>query len=419
MERARFTGVVACLALTVTGCTAATPSASSPPSGTATGGPRTTPGSTAGESPSATVSPSVSPTSGIADDPPLAPGAWRVISVPGATSVSDAVALPGGGLLAVGASDWNGAVWTSPDGENWTPVTDVPPIGAEEAKGLGVVLPLSGGGFLAGGGKGVRYGEGYQSVVWVSDDGLAWRESAVVSGFQLDLLEGGPGFISVGARPGLSYLNGALAWTSADGSAWAETPAVPAPDRSAMIDLVRFGDRFIAVGATGDLGPTQGLTWSSADGATWELSPEDDALAGAGLSRVAVVNGELLAAGSIVVEANQGLRRPALWTSPKGASWTRAYEQSCCGEFVDLLVRPAGVLGVYRWYQPVTGSGSLVLVRGLPDGSWQMIGRPDVAADVVMTGIVQVGDRLVGLGYRQAGDATEGVILLPPGDLDA
>ncbi len=369
--------------------------------------------------PVATPPPNASASPAFAETPPLIPGPWRAVTVSTTGTISDVVAMPGGGLLAVGADGWNGAIWTSRDAETWMAVTSVPAIGADDAKGLSRVLALAGGGYLALGGWGARYSEGYGSVVWASADGTAWRQLAAVSGaFQLDVAEGGPGIMAIGSHSGLDYLNGAMAWTSNDEVTWTESTAVTAPPESAMLDLVRFGDGWIAVGLAGH-DPSQGLAWSSADGLAWDLLPTAPALAGAGISRAVVVDGQLLAGGSIQVDyANGNLRRPAAWTSADGSSWSLAFAQGCCGEFVDLYARDDGVLGVYRWFRPDVGDTQLVLVRWHPDGTWQVIGRPQVDPDITMQRLAVADDRLVGIGQREVGtDSYQGVILLPPAPL--
>jgi hypothetical protein len=354
----------------------------------------------------------------LASSPPLAAGKWQTIDIAAIGDVGDVVATPGGGFLALGSADSNGAAWLSDDGLTWRAVADVPPVGEQEARGFGALLPAEGGGYLAFGGQGGRYSEPYQSLVWASDDGTSWRRAAVIPGFVLDEVLGGPGFIAVGADPGLDNLNGARAWSSTDGTTWTDAPAVPGPDLSAMTSLTPFRGGWVAVGASRDglSGAIQGLAWSTSDGASWKLLSMGSTLAEVGLSQVVADGEELVATGSFTISDPRWgeVSRPAVVVSADGSDWAIAFERDCCGEFRSLIARPGGVLGMYRWYDPESGSDDMVLVRTTSAEAWETIGRPQLDAGITLDRLAVVGGDVWGLGHRELPNFEAPVILLPP-----
>jgi hypothetical protein len=372
----------------------------------------------------ASVLPSASPTRAptempLASAPPVAAGRWRTIDIAAEGSVADVLATPEGGFLAAGAMGWNGAVWASDDGRTWRSVEGVPPVGDNEARGLGGLVVVPGGGYLAIGGQGGRYSEPYLSIVWASDDGRSWRQAAMMQGFVLDVAAAQSRFVAVGANAGLDNLNGARAWSSIDGGAWTEAPPVPGPGGSAMTSLTRFGGRWTAVGATRDVatGDIGGLAWSSSDGATWDLQSAGTSLSAVGLSEVVVDGEEMLATGSYTFATPSWgtVSRPAIMRSADGTEWTVDFERDCCGYFRSLVNRPGGPLAMYYWYDPQARVNDVVLVRSTGAGSWETIGRPQLDDAITLERLVVVGDAVWGLGRRAlANNESAPVILLPP-----
>ncbi len=363
-----------------------------------------------------------SPTVPEAFPPPIIPGLWGTIDLPlnageDGGSVRAVADAPGGGLVAVGSAGWNGSVWLSADGITWARVSDVPPIGDEEAAGLGLV-GAGPTGLIASGGFGCRFCEAYLSPVWLSETGTTWRETDRVPGFILDIASGGPGLIAVGTNAGLSIFNGPVAWSSPDGETWSLGPTVPGPDSSGMLDLQAWEGGWLAVGAaSGAVGQDagQGLTWRSTDGIVWTtVVPPDPNLENGGLSLVTVDHGALYGAGSVTVDPHQGLSRPAIWVSPTGDSWNNVFLADCCGDFRSFVRDESGFYGLYRWYLPSTGEDGVALVFPQPDGSWQTLGQPELEADVRMTDLVVADGRLFGLGYRELPNSVYLPVLLTP-----
>jgi len=91
-----------------------------------------------------------------------------------------AVTTNGGGLVAVGfltrsAGDRDAAVWTSPDGETWTLVTDQDLGGSGDQEAFGVAAGSFG--IVAVGCTECR-NDGSRAAVWTSTDGQDWVETA-------------------------------------------------------------------------------------------------------------------------------------------------------------------------------------------------------------------------------------------------
>jgi hypothetical protein len=325
-----------------------------------------------------------------------------------------------GSYIAVGALGWNGAIWQSTDGINWADVTDVPPIGAQDAKGLNGMVETADG-FVAWGGGGLRYSEGGFSLIWTSSDGGAWIERARWTGFLTDVVKGGPGFVGVGSQAGLDNLYGALAWSSADGTTWTDSPPVPGPSGSGMLGLVAFEDGFLAVGASRDeLGGVDGIVWRSEDGIAWSQAQGAN-LQGTGLSDVILGEGRLIAASWTTLHTTiyGEVDRTGIRISDDGSSWRQAYAPECCGQMLDIVDTGHGFLALYRWYVPGVRDG-VGLLRSIDGNNWEVIGAPQLDEGVIWVRLLNVGGDLgvIGLALRPIGnDEYQPVLLLPPADL--
>jgi len=352
----------------------------------------------------------------IASPPPPA-SAWRAVPIALRGRIGDIIRLSDGSYLAVGASGWNGAIWRSADGLSWVEVADVPPIGPEDAKGLSGVIETATG-YLAWGGGGARYSEGYFSVIWTSSDGAEWIERARWTGFAFDVAEGGPGFVAVGSKAGLDNLFGALAWSSADGISWTDSPPVPGAGGTGMLGVIPVEGGFLAVGASRDqVGVVDGMVWRSDDGIAWRQI-QDGTLAGSGLSEVILTHGRLVAAGWTPLHTTTygDLDQTGIWISNDGSTWTQPYAPECCGQMLDIVDTGSGLLALYRWYVP-EGSDGFGLLWSTDGTSWDVIGAPSVEEGVFWLGLRNLGGTLgvVGLALRDVGNGeVQPVLLVPP-----
>jgi hypothetical protein len=190
------------------------------------------------------------------------------------------VTAGGPGLVAVGADRGAGtgdasAVWTSVDGLSWTRVPHDPAI-FESANGLQVMFSVvaAGPGLVAvGADSGVA--SGTAAAVWTSPDGLEWSRVPHVGNVfgggsttqMLSVSVGDSGLIASGfdASDVDPRQADAVVWTSEDGIQWTRLPRDSATfggqGFQSMLSLVAVGDQAVGVGA--DLSP-RGL-----GGAAW------------------------------------------------------------------------------------------------------------------------------------------------------
>jgi hypothetical protein len=197
------------------------------------------------------------------------------------------VAIGGPGLVAVGHDSTTGAaVWTSVDGIIWSrvPPTDSIPSGDREDSMSSVTA--GGPGLVA---VGSNNDDDYATIpaVWTSPDGINWSvvpgEPAFSGGSAgypqiSSVTTGGPGLVAVGW---IDYH--AAVWTSPDGVAWSRVPhddGIFGDSWTSMSDVIDIGSGLIAVGANNG----QAAVWSSLDGVAWSRVPHDETLFGAPIS---------------------------------------------------------------------------------------------------------------------------------------
>jgi hypothetical protein len=133
-------------------------------------------------------------------------------------------------FIAVGADGSQPAVWTSPNGQQWT-VTDLAlPAGATKAALRQVVA--NGTRVVATGNAETAKGTTAAFAEVSNDDGATWQLVALPSAGEqaavTTLAASGTGFVAAG-RSGQPNDPAAVVWTSADGSTWAPARMVPGP----------------------------------------------------------------------------------------------------------------------------------------------------------------------------------------------
>jgi hypothetical protein len=265
-----------------------------------------------------------------------------VFDGPGSRGI-EAVTLGGPGLVAVGSefelgvTGSSAVVWTSPDGLNWSRASGAnPDLGGPGDRWMfGVVA--GGPGFVAVGMEHVDEPDEGDAAVWTSPDGQNWTRvpdpSFVFGGSPLlqmrSVTTGGPGLVAVG----IEYTDRGhrpAVWTSADGLVWQRAPAdqeaLRAIDNSVMSSVTAWGSGLVAVGSTSGSGmeDQRAAAWTSSDGVTWTKAPDQPAFDAPSfllMSRV-VAGDEGLAA--IGTDYTVGVPNDAaVWTSPDGVWWTR------------------------------------------------------------------------------------------------
>ncbi len=173
----------------------------------------------------------------------------------------ESVTSGGPGLVAVGfdaaAGDWDAAVWTSPDGLNWTRVPhDELTMGGTGNQGMESVV--SGGPGLVAVGLDFSGGD-EDAAVWTSPDGLNWtrvpHDETIFGGPGDQEMEsvttGGPGLVAVGLDSSSGYADAAV-WTSPDGLNWTRVPhdedIFGGPGVQEMESITTGGPGLVAVG---------------------------------------------------------------------------------------------------------------------------------------------------------------------------
>jgi hypothetical protein len=242
-------------------------------------------------------------------------------------SVAAAVAAGERGLATVGAADTDASVWTSADGRTWQRLT-LPAFHAETQIRMTAVTSWRGG-FVAAGYTGSLVGP-IRAAFWISADGRDWRRVADERAFADSRVAGlattaeGAALVAVGAAGDAKTATGAVAWRSTDGDTWERAPDA-ATLRGAVMHSVAAGQgRLVAVGS--DLAATRAVVWESADGLTWTQAPDDPTLDNFGLKiemrDVSWTGSGYLAGGHRLF----GTQYPSavIWTSSDGRTWTRA-----------------------------------------------------------------------------------------------
>jgi serine/threonine protein kinase len=137
-----------------------------------------------------------------------------------------AVAAAPAGFVAAGTHATHGAIWTSPDGQNWSPADMAMPAGASAA--VLRLVAANGSRVVAAGYAATRAGD-IPVVVASADGGRHWRQIVLQApgglGAVTALTAAGSGFVAAG-QAGPAGAQRAVTWSSPDGLSW--PAAVPA-----------------------------------------------------------------------------------------------------------------------------------------------------------------------------------------------
>jgi hypothetical protein len=261
------------------------------------------------------------------------------------------VTVGGPGLVAVGQAGSarpRAAVWTSPDGINWSRIPGHEAIFGEAHMNS---VTAGGPGLVAVGSDSAVGDSGDNAVVWTSPDGINWsrvpHDEAILGGADMvSVTAGGPGLVAVGwdGHPQGEESN-AVVWTSPDGITWSRVPHDEAVFGNVtgawMWSVTAGGPGLVAVGDSTD----GAAVWTSPDGITWSRVPHDEAVFGdAGMRSVTAGRTGLVAVGGAWREADGGA---AVWTSVDGITWSRVpHDEAVFGGPIDQAMTSVTAGGV-------------------------------------------------------------------------
>lgn len=258
------------------------------------------------------------------------------------------VAAGGGRFVAVGwtgtATDGDGVVWISKDGESWTHATDPTDAFRRRAgnqKLYGVVASTKG--VVAVG------SDGEAAAVWVSKDGQEWAQAPHEAGafsegggqFMRSVAKHGRTLVAVGTR-GPDEGHEAAGWYLSTEGVWRRATvrsgaAKPSAD-TVMRDVAWVDDKLVAVGTAraSGAGPADydAAVWTSGDGQVWTQLPTADVDARCtdggctgdqAMYSVATDKRSAVAVG--LAGVSQCERRAAVWRSvDRGSTWQRVLD---------------------------------------------------------------------------------------------
>jgi hypothetical protein len=257
------------------------------------------------------------------------------------------VAAGGGRFVTVGwtgtATDGDGVVWLSEDGEDWTPASDPTDAFRDRAghqKLNGVVASRDG--IVAVG------SDGKAAAVWASEDGQKWAKAPHEAGAFSDggaqlmrsVAKHGRTLVAVGAR-GPDGGHEAAGWYQSTDGVWRRAAVRssrprPAGADAVMRDVAWVNDKLVAVGTARTDGQAgyEAAVWTSADGRVWTQLPTtdvDERCTDGGCSEdqaMYSVAWDKRSAVAVGLDGRSGCeRRAAVWRSEDdGSTWRRVPE---------------------------------------------------------------------------------------------
>ena len=235
---------------------------------------------------------------------------------------------PDGGMGPCGA-----AIWTSPDGYTWEPVSVSPAVfGCPGEPGCDFRLE----GIVAGGPGLVAWGgsfEGYK--IWTSEDGSTWEPAQpdqLPPGMLIDGIVGlGTRLVAVGSRwtdifdesgEWVSYEEDISILTSDDGRIWSRVPDARRDFAGAWASRVAVWERGVTFtgGFCDETYTCFGAVWNSPNGLTWNRAQLDLGIEQGGMFTMVAGGRGLIAAGHISDEL-QDSSTAVFWTSADGTTW--------------------------------------------------------------------------------------------------
>lgn len=330
--------------------------------------------------------------------PNPAPDAYR-------GGIPDDLAPGGPGFVAVGSvapccahpapanALWQSVVWTSQDGIAWDLVPDLDTFGRS---GLAAVANDGEGTLVALGhnvpppaeaGAPDSLPPARSGTVWQSVNGIDWVAVQGVEGNFRDVVWTGTDWVIVGELDGR-----ATAFESADLATWSIV-ILGGQGSSANLLTVRDDGPMLAVGCVADVDAPRcrSGTWVSDDGSAWEQRE----LEASRLSAAAAWSGGFVVAGAGVDDA-----RGRTWVSVDGLEWVAGAALSEMNAQITTIAAWDGGL--------IAGGGAAPMQMNLPalwqsvDGlSWEPLALParlEGQVDGQVRALLPVGARLIALG---------------------
>jgi hypothetical protein len=279
---------------------------------------------------------------GLRSQAAVPPGTWVRSTALGDTPPIDAAAWSASGAVAVGDG-----IWFSPDGRSWRRVLDPRELGGRlggQEGQLDALTPFRRG-FVAAGQAVDPAGGQAVAAVWTSPDGTNWTrardtdlepatpaipagDTTPVRGSIHSIARGGPGLVAVGGVFAGSFVEGTLigppsepaVWTSRDGRAWTRADVSASFGSGAVAltlnDVVAYrGEVVLSAEENGET-----RFFSSRDGDHWRSIGSVDGA----VEQVDAHGNQLVAVGSVMDTA--GSQRATIWASGDGRHWRRAYQ---------------------------------------------------------------------------------------------
>lgn len=333
--------------------------------------------------------------------------AWqRIDPFPDADEGSAAVSVTAGGpgFVAVGITgisptgQQNAAVWTSPDGLDWSSVEDMNG-GLQTASMAGVTARDS---LLVAVGRSLVSVDQDIAAAWTSNDGTTWDRVSLegqIEHFEgtqmIGVTAGEAGFVAVGSAP---RMDASAAWTSTDGLAWQRVPHGPVFETSFMWSVTTGGPGFVAVGWEGRP-EIRAAVWTSPDGVEWTLA--EPLPGGEEFQARSVAEGEdgtLVAVGDSI-----GGGQSAIWTSQDGVTWTAVGDPAMFeGTLVSSVVAFRGGFLAAGSVTAGGGVGVDAAVWTSPDGEeWTLHQETDAFPNAYIAGLFADDDEVVAVGASQ------------------
>jgi hypothetical protein len=359
-------------------------------------------------------------------------GPSGLMSIEGSLDLRGAVAVieGGPGLVAVGGSGDDAAIWTSTDGISWSRVPHDEAVFGGEGHSAAVSVTNGGPGLVAVGFTG--FGDNWSGAAWTSPDGLTWSRMSFEEDEGLVMFTtvtaGGPGLVAI--------VHGGSDWPafiSPDGITW--TAAADLPGADYVSEVAVGGPGLVAVGVAGGESDSEdrfvqdAAVWTSQDGLTWSRIPHDEAMSGVALCETAsILNVEhpewsttamtgITAGGpGFVAVGNvdcgdqradpQTGRGAVVWTSQDGITWSRVpYDAAIFGaaSMTDVIAVGDGLVAVGVNHSELS-DGAVVWTSG--DGiTWDRIPyEADVFGGLAgMSSVTEGGPGLVAVGADEEG----------------